>query len=462
MSENADGEQPVGPHPAIIITKILAAMAEPFIISQAAYDQRVKLMGLHDELAQYGIPFEAVKSAGEVYMYCTYTDAPNKHAIKRTINKWFRDMALASMDVPECTRPAEAKARPKILIPLEWFGTNHSMYRCYAPILASLKERFETVAMYGGDASDPDAFHVFERLLHLPDQELQFDQIVEIIHAESPDIILFPSIGMATWTTTLANIRLAPVQIMFPGHPASSLSPYIDYLLTEKSTVGDTANYSERVIALPDGTGIHTMRSDFTVPKRDPQRYSVAVPSIAQKLIPPFMRALKQIETAVPEVVFHFFPNQTDLQHAMVDYEIRKWFPKARIYPRTSYQVYLDRLAKCSFALDAFPFGGTNSIMDAFIAGIPTITVRGDDIPSRVGAMLIERSGCEDTYLIAESRETYAENAIAFLKHPHWVPDVPDFDILKKKFFGSPGPAVADAIWRLWEETCDSNALQTV
>jgi len=445
---------PIGPHPAVILAAILKALGDPIVISDKAYEQRLRLMALHAELAQYGIPHEAVSNAGEIYMYCTYTDAPDKHAIKRTVNKWFRDMAIASMDTPECERKAEPKARPKILVPLEWFSTNHSMFRCYAPMLKQLRTRFELVGMYGGDASDNLAIEVFERILHIPQDELEFADISAMILAESPDIIFYPSIGMASWTITLSTLRLAPIQIMCPGHPASSQSPCIDYLLTEESLIGDRAMYSEKVVALPDGSVTSIRRNDGIPPAHQPVKNRVAIPAIAAKLIPPFMRALQQIAERWPDVEFVFFPNQQGLQHAMVDYEIRKWFPRATVHPQTDYQTYLDRLATCTLALDTFPFGGTNSVQDCFLCGVPTVTLEGNETAGRIAAMRIRRFGMPEEFLIAQTVSEYVENVVTLLKHPHWMPEMPSAKQMQAEFFGERQDAIADVVWGIYETEC--------
>lgn len=448
---SAPDEQPSGPPPQIILAAILKTLAEPFTISEKAYAQRLNLMALHEALGEIILPFECVTNAGEVYMHASYTDAPDKHAIKRTVNKWFRNFALQSMDAPECERQAEPKARPKILIPLEWFGTNHSMFRCYAPIIRQLGERFETVGMYGGEASDADALQVFDRVIHMPSDDLSFADITGMIAAEAPDILFFPSIGMASWTIALSNIRMAPVQIMCPGHPASSQSPCIDYLLTEESLIGDRAQYSETVVGLPDGSVISARRTDGAAVNCQKVPYRVAIPAIAAKLIPPFMRALKQIADAQPLVDFHFFPNQVDLQYSMVDYEIRKWFPKAAIYPRSDYQTYLDRLATCALALDPFPFGGTNSVQDCFLCGVPTVTLEGNDTASRIAAMRIRRFGMPEDFLIAHSIDEYVENIVTLLKYPRRSPEMPSAKQMQVEFFGERENGIADLVMGIYE-----------
>ena len=447
-----------GPPPSVVLARILAVLAEPFTISEQAYAQRLRLLtpDVLAALSELELPFECLRDAGEIYMHCTYLESPDRHEIKRVVNGWLRKFALRSIDVPECTRKPERKPRPKVLIPLEWFGTDHSMFRCYAPAISQLKERFETIGMYGGDASDPQAEQVFERVIHLPGEQLEFSTIAEIIHAEAPDVIFFPSVGMASWCVALANIRLAPIQAMCPGHPASSLSECMDYFLVEAPLVGDRARYSERIIALPTGSARFSKRTDgqfsHDITRLDGRH--VAVPAIAAKLIPPFMRALQVIKASCPDVTYHFFPNQTGLDHASVDYEIRKWFPDAVVYPRTDYQTYLDRLGACSLALDTFPFNGTNSVLDCFMCRVPVITLEGKDASERCAAAMIRRLGMDEN-CIAHTPEQFIDDAVAMIKRPSWLPEMPSPEQIDAEFFGpGDGHAFADSFAQMMEDAC--------
>ena len=44
------------------------------------------------------------------------------------------------------------------------------------------------------------------------------------------DILLYPDIGMNPFTNSLANYRIAPIQVNTWGHSVTSGMPNIDYL----------------------------------------------------------------------------------------------------------------------------------------------------------------------------------------------------------------------------------------
>ena len=52
---------------------------------------------------------------------------------------------------------------------------------------------------------------------------------------------------MSRWTVLLSNLRLAPVQVMTQGHPATSMSPEIDYVFLSPMEGDLTLLHSERI-----------------------------------------------------------------------------------------------------------------------------------------------------------------------------------------------------------------------
>ncbi len=64
-------------------------------------------------------------------------------------------------------------------------------------------------------------------------------EIVRFAAGVRPDLVFWPSVGMARWGPLLANLRLAPIQLTALGHSASTFIPAMDYYLTEQGYVGD-------------------------------------------------------------------------------------------------------------------------------------------------------------------------------------------------------------------------------
>jgi hypothetical protein len=327
------------------------------------------------------------------------------------------------LQIKEVGRDVAKKSQPTILIPLEWFGSYHAMYRCYAPSIMQLRERFRLVAVLRHSEQQPSidetAKGVFDKVIELDEQTASISAFMDVVAREAPDIIYYPSIGMAAWYVALSNFRLAPIQVMTPGHPATTMSDKIDYMLSEGDLFGEETNYTEKCVHLPLGSVRYILpKTVYDRPVERPMhdgRVRIAIPSSAMKIVPPFLRALKRIEARAPiPVEFHFFPNQTGLSHMLANKDLRRWFPNATIHPRAHYPQYVQWLAACDFVCETFPFGGTNSVIDCFSLGMPVVCWEGMQIHEKSDASMIRRVGLPEN-LIAHTVDEYVSIALRLM-----------------------------------------------
>lgn len=369
-----------------------------------SYERRLMLMANRDLIAAAPLHPDLVQSAGDCYMHCSYTDLEDKHSIKRVINAKLFETVSAVLPIRECSRRLVRKQQPTIVVPLEWFGSHHAMYRCYAPSILELRERFRVIAIFRDSAEvNDEGQRVFDRCVKLGEQDAHIERIVRAIDEEQPDILYYPSLGMAAWYVALSNFRLAPIQVISPGHPATSMSRVIDYMVSDGDLYGDASDYTERLIALPRGTVRYIGRDDLELPpdaRRSDGVVRIAVPAMATKLIPPFLQALQRVKSAakVP-VEFHFFPNMTGLHHVVISKDLRRWFPDAVVRHRHHYNQYLAWLSECDFVASTFPFGGTNSTVDAFLLGLPVVTLEGRHVHGRSDASMMRRVAMPEKWI---------------------------------------------------------------
>jgi len=433
---------------------IIGMLAIGVTHTERAYKRRLHLMSLRHILCAHPLPDALLLCAGDLYMHCTYTDAPDKHEAKKIVNTWMRDLAFSRTEVRECTRKLVRKERPTIVVPVEWFGSHHAMFRCYAPSMRQLKERFRLVCIYRDTEIDEGGMAVFDKCVKLPGDAVAISTIMEVIHAEEPDIMFYPSVGMAAWYVALSNIRMAPIQVCCPGHPASTFSNVMDYMACEEDLFGVQDRYSERLVGLPVGAARYIPREGVTVPvpmgadARSVLR--VAIPAMAVKIIPPFLSALKEIKSACQNVEYHFFPNQVSLAHYVCAKDLHRWFPDCVVHPRSSYQEYIDNLASCKLALSTFPFGGTNSIIDCFLYGVPVVTLEGDEIHQRSDASMIRRMKFLRGGLIHQNVKSFINGAVEIIKSG-------DFNFIPimstdYEFFGEGWPAVQGKFLAAFEQ----------
>ena len=123
-----------------------------------------------------------------------------------------------------------------MIIVLEAWTYGHSMYRSYSSTFQDLSEKFEIIALGASSRTDEKALEIFDEvILHGPQNSLEdTKKLVDKIQKIGPDIMLFSSLGMCAMAIQLSQLRFAPLQIMLAGHPASSFSHNVDYMLLEE------------------------------------------------------------------------------------------------------------------------------------------------------------------------------------------------------------------------------------
>lgn len=423
-------------------------------ISERAYDNRLALMRLLPHMEEIDFPEYMISSLGDLYMHCSYVADDAKHEVKAVINRMLRRLVEKRATIPEVPKGCVRKVRPTIVVPLEWFGSYHAMYRCYAPALRSLRERFRVVGMVLPSNIDAEGRDVFDKVIDMDDGAPSLDRIARQILDEAPDMIYYPSLGMASWWVALSNFRLAPVQVISPGHPASSHSPVIDYIVSDGDLFGDPRHYSEELVGLPIGTFRYAPRQDSALPQGIKREWNrLAIPAMMVKITPPFLRVLRRIKDRNPSIVFDFFPNMVGTAHIVVERQLKEWFPDCTVHPRSSYYDYMGALGRCQAMLSTFPFGGTNSVIDAFLCRIPVITLEGDQIHSRSDASMIRRMKLPDG-LIAHNEDEYVNAAISAAQYGLTFNSK---IVVEQEFFGDPPEHLRGAILDAFNDLYERN-----
>ena len=451
-----------------VTVALWAGMLSPLLTTAVqAQERREELLGLHSIFADVRVPEAILPTLSDAYMYSSYGLRRDKHDMKGTVHRLLARMLRETgsklpTEAQLAARRAAAPPRPTILICIEWFTSQHAMFRCYAPIIRQLRARFRIVGMSRVMDIDDVGKAEFDEWREVPPINLSLAWLVEEINGIAPDVIYYPSLGMAMWWVAMASVRLAPVQLMTLGHPGSSRSPVMDYVLCDEGAIGDPALFTERIVEYPNGSARFIMRPDAVFPEllRDdtPDTVRIAVPAMLCKLNATFMETLRSIsQQAGRPVEFHFFVNMLGVNLHQAAREIRDWLPTAKIYERTNYTIYLEHLRKCHLHLCTFPFGGTNSNIDSMLLGIPLVALQGDEPHERFDAMMIRRAGLPAS-TVAVTRDAYIAEAVRLIGDDAARNALRDhllaFDI-QGTFFGLPPEgqrtAFADAMWACYE-----------
>ena len=301
-------------------------------------------------------------------------------------------------------------------------SASNSIYRTHSRTLEAARERFHVVGMGYPSTVDEAGRAVFDEFIELsgPDLLEQLAQIRALAEARGVQVLYMPSVGMFPLTMYLANMRLAPLQAMALGHPATTLSDEIDFVVVERDYVGDPACFSEALMRLPsDGmpyrpSGLADPAMQPPAPREHPEVVEIAVASAPMKLNPRFLAACAAIAArARTPVRFRFLIGQAQgLTYAQVLRNVRKQVgPAAQVYPHQSYQHYMEAIAGADMFINPFPFGNTNGLVDTVTAGLVGICKTGREVHEHIDHALFLRLGMPE-WTIASTVEQYIEAAV--------------------------------------------------
>ena len=404
--------------PNILLPLMIGWLNQRAILTTRAEQNRGKLLASGHLVEGVEIDDSQIAPIVNAWMYSTYAESINKHSIKTSFNKLL-SQRLVSAGITPCAPQPATSSKPKLLVIHERFREQHAMFRCYAPLISSLKPHFELIAMAEEIHIDTASDHIFDSFIKLGDGSKPINKLVEVISQLSPHMIYYPSLGMSHWTVMLAQLRLAPIQIMTHGHPATSMLPTIDYVYLNEADPTIATTVSEKILM---GGPVPSFASHINLPETMPdlavptdREVRVAVNSKVMKLSHRLLTICRRLsdEATVP-VKFSFFPGERGLYFDGISASIKAHLPEATVVPYVNYPTFLQEIAKCDLALAAFPFGNTNSTVDTCLLGLPTVAHFGHDSSSQTDALVIKTAGYPD-WLVCNTDEAYFNTALELI-----------------------------------------------
>jgi hypothetical protein len=407
--------------PNLLLHIYLGWLNQRAVLTTQGEKNRGRLLTSGHLLSDAQITDNDIEHVVNAWMYSSYASEPKKHDIKRWFNKLLLKR-LSEAGIKPAPVHYSASARPKMMVIHERFGQKTAMFRCYAPMIRTLSEYFDTVALADTAMIDDAADDLFDEVIRLERTRPNLAQIVELIQAQKADVIWYPSLGMGHWTVMVAGLRLAPVQIMTHGHPATSMMETIDYAYVSEME-GDLASiHSEKIVrGLP--TAAFDAHSDLPLELPDlvlpsDREVRIAVNSKVMKLSWRLLEVCKRIEkeASVP-VRFSFFPGELHANMDGLHAAIQAQLPSAAIVPYVAYDKFLQEMCKCDLALAAFPFGNTNSTVDTCLLGLPTVVHFGPESPAQTDWLVLRTAGLP-SWLVCDNDEDYFQTALRLVNDP--------------------------------------------
>lgn len=362
----------------------------------------------------------------DVYMHCSYADLPNKHDIKKPLNALFKrtltDQGIDDLELEGRVFGRSEEGKPILLVVLEYLSVNHSIYRTHSTTLRAARDKFHIIGMGMPDHVDQKGREIFHEFIELNGNLMDaLRQIRAVADERAPVAFYMPSVGMFQTTMFLATLRLAPIQLMALGHPATTHSANMDYVVVEEDYVGDPACFSEKLLVLPKD-GLPYVPSGAAqdiepIFNENPAVIKIAVCATVMKLNPGFLWALANItRVAKRPVEFHFL---VGFSHGLTAIHVRKILHNylgdyARVYGHQSYPQYMEVIRHCDLFLNPFPFGNTNGIVDTVSAGLVGVCRTGREVHEHIDEGLFRRLGLPD-WTITHTTEDYIKAAVRLI-----------------------------------------------
>ncbi|UWQ37617.1 tetratricopeptide repeat protein [Leisingera aquaemixtae] len=225
--------------------------------------------------------------------------------------------------------------------------------------------------------------------------------------------------------SSLFSAKLAPLHIAWPGYPGTMGTAAFDYLLSDSTTCppGSERYHNEHLLRLPDSCVAVTAavaasgaeRADCGLPDTGFVFCSFAPASqITPQEFGIWMRLLCSTPDSVLWLLDHGAHAVSNLRRAAA---ARGVDPDRLVFARPAERTeHLARLTLTGLCLDTFTVNASAAARDALAAGVPVLTLPGQQFAARTGASLLQAAGMPE--LIADSADDYEAKAAALAADP--------------------------------------------
>lgn len=408
--------------PQMCASLCYALQSPRFIGTDAAFSKRgAILQWLPKKLETLHLEDLPANITHDVYMHCSYDVAANKHDVKRGVNHLVRSYLLRhNWQDRDVSHIGKVNGKPVMIVLLEHFHSAHSIYRTHSTSMIAAREHFHLIG-FGSEQVDEAGRAVFDEFHTLKGSSVidKLQLIKEVCDKAAPAVLYMPSIGMDLTTIFASNTRLAPIQAIALGHPGTTHSEFIEYVIVEDDYVGSENCFSEELIRLPKDalpyvpSALAPVAVEYRL-RENPEVVNIGIAATTMKLNPYFLKALQAIrDKAKVPVHFHFALGQsTGITHPYVERFIKSYLGSAATcYTHAPYQEYMQILNNCDMLVNPFPFGNTNGIIDMVTLGLVGVCKTGDEVHEHIDEGLFKRLGLPE-WLIANSVDEYIERAV--------------------------------------------------
>lgn len=344
--------------------------------------------------------------------------------------------ALAQLLTPvlDCAPALERSPSGPLRIGLvSAFFQDHSVTHCFGSMIQALgAEPDWAVTLFLTPAAQPDAVtQALGQKLKLVQLPATLAEARQTLLKHRLDLLIYPELGMDSFSWLLAFARLAPVQAVLSGHPVTSGIPNQDYFISHDSleTPEAQSHYSETLITLPGVPVNYTLpprrsavrtRAELGLSER---AHLYFCPMTLFKLHPDFDAVLAQILAQDPLAEILLFRYHHTLLHQILADRLQRQLPPAhfqrvKFLPWAHWETFMALLENADVVLDTPHFGGGNTLYLAFSRALPVVTWPSPFQRGRGGVGLYQAMGLD--FGVATDLQDYAHRAVQLATEPEW------------------------------------------
>jgi hypothetical protein len=362
--------------------------------------------------------FHASDNIADVYYGSSYVDGHCDRHVKESINRFF---FKAQQSCRIINRPNPKKIA--VMSCLWWQG--HSSYRIHAAQLESLKDDFELTLFHMPLTGRPPDTRWFKEVHELQVKNGALD--VEPLANNEFGLVYFPDIGMTKFSICLANLRIAPIQVCALGHSVSTFGAEIDYFISGAECevpVNPDRFYSERLVLLPGcGSVNEPPMYQPTGRKKNVSEFVLNCPWSAQKINYRLLEMMQEIvKRSKKPLCFRIYVGTSLTRHASFlpcEQDLKRLLAPARVelMPKLHYQAYMASMEEGDLTIDAFHYGGCNTMADSLLLRIPMPSLEGERWYNRIGPFMLRQAGVPE--LVATSANEYIDLVTRLIEDDH-------------------------------------------
>ena len=365
--------------------------------------------------------FTACRDMQEPYFLITYL---GDDTAERNVKYWINQA------IKRAATPIEAGNRSKIIaVASDNWIQGHSVWRTLKGYIDALRPDYELALIHclrNAEALDKDGFSEVIKISH----DGKNTDLTQLQNKGFAGLIM-PDVGMTGWSIALANHRIAPVQVMLTGHPVSTFGSEIDWFLSGDLTEAESheRSYTEKVFRVPGFGAIHEQPTYQAVgTKKEYDGLLINCSWYGQKVTGEWVNFVGQIIKATRKrVKLQVFAGGAATSRGGFGTFLRS-FDKAlggvdaELFPHLDYAEYMAKMEAADFAIDCFPFAGSNTVSDNLHLRKPVVCLEGGRWFNRIGPAMLRSCGMGDT--VAYDRENFAQILTRMITDDAWREDI--------------------------------------